>query len=362
MRKRIAELDIIRAVAAFAVVMIHVTASPMVMLPTDSRSFFLYSFINQWSRFSIPAFVLITGLVLFYTYGQREPFKTGEFLVKRLQAIAIPYLVWTVIYMIWRSRIEASWPQFWPNLALAIPRGTAMYQLYFIVLIFQFYLLFPLIRPLGRSRWLGLAVGGALLFQFLLMWDTYYGLFTQHLTAPWAVDILRWRDRLFPWWLGYFIAGLFLASRIDQALELARRYVWPLLALTGGLLTWVMVEYMQAMAQPGMTVGFAATGFRPSAYLYSIVAVVALLGFGGWSLGRGDGWLNRILLEFGKHSFGIFLVHPLLLDLTERALRPLALTPSLHLLLISPVVLVGSYLFSRVAAALPFGHLIVGRA
>lgn len=362
MRKRIAELDILRAVAAFAVVMIHVTASPLSTLPVNSRSFFWYSLLNQWSRFSIPAFVLITGLVLCYTYGQREGFKPGEFLVKRLQAIAIPYLVWTVIYMLWRTRVEGSWAKLPENLAWSVIRGNAMYQLYFIVLIFQYYLLFPLIRPLARSRWLGITTVVALGIQALLMWDTYYGLFTPQVTTPWLVELLKWRDRLFPWWMGYFMAGLWIATKLDGILAISRRYAAALLALSGALLAWMMQEYLQAMTQPGMTVGFAATGFRPTAFLYALAAIVALLGFGGWTLKREAAWPNRILLELGKHSFGIFLIHPLVLELSVRLLRPMNLTPSIHLVAVSTIVMAGSYALARLLAALPFGHHIVGRA
>lgn len=361
MRKRIAELDILRAVAAFAVVIIHVTASPMVTLPRDSRSFLWYSLANQWSRFSIPAFVLITGLVLFYGYGRRAEFNAGEFMAKRLNAIAIPYLLWTLAYMVWRTTVEAAWPRFVPNLLLAIFRGTAMYQLYFIVLIFQFYLLFPVVRPLARSRWLTAATLAALAVQAVLMWDTYYGGFTTHITARWLVDLLVWRDRLFPWWMGYFMVGVWLGANIDQALAFARRYVWWLLGASAALLGWMMLEYNRAVANPAVTVGFAATGFRPSAFVYSLVAVIGLLGFGGWVIER-ENWLKGLLMELGKHSFGIFLIHPAVLLVAEKVLQRLHLVPSIHLVVITAAVMTGSYAAARLIAALPFGHWIVGRS
>ncbi len=357
MPKRITELEILRAAAAFAVVIIHVTANPMVTLPVTSRSFFLYSLLNQWSRFSIPAFVLITGLVLTHTYGRVANFDLATFLRKRLQGIFVPYLAWTLFYLLWRARVEgfAALPG---RLLPSLIQGTGMYQLYFIVLIFQFYLLFPLLRPLLRSRWLGWAVAAAVLFQFALMWDTFYGLF--HFSSPAALAVLRWRDRLFPWWLGYFMLGTWLAVHIDALLAWTRRYAAGLLLAAGGILAVMMVEYMRLMQQPGMSVGFAATGFRPTAYLYALVATVGLLGLGGWLLGRKDR-PAACLLEMGRHSFGIFLVHPFVLDLTMRFTAPLNLTPTLYLGLVSAVVLTLSYAAARLLAALPFGHWLVGR-
>lgn len=358
MRKRIGELEILRAVAAFAVVMIHVTASPLATLPTTNRSFFLYSLINQWSRFSIPAFVLITGIVLFHTYGRRAEFNAREFYTKRLQAIAIPYLLWSLFYLIWRARVEGNWAQLPQNLASSLVRGNAMYQLYFIVLILQYYALFPLIRLIGRSRWLLPTTAAALLIQFILMWDTYHGLFTQQITLPWLVDLLKWRDRLFPWWIGYFMTGTLIAAYLEHFLAAARRYLWPVVGTAAALFAWMMVEYMQTVVRPGVSVGFAASGFRPSAYLYSLAVILALLAVGGWVL-RHRSIVERVLLEYGKHSFGIFLVHPFLLDLTVRLLG--SMTPMQYLAVVSPVVLVGSYLFSRVVSAIPRGHWVVGR-
>jgi len=329
----------------------------MVTLPVTSRSFFLYSLLNQWSRFSIPAFVLITGLVLTYSYGRNGSFDLVAFLRKRLQAIIVPYLAWTVFYLLWRGRVEG-FSTIPGKILPSIIQGSGMYQLYFIVLIAQFYLLFPLIRPLLRGKWLGWAVVAAFAFQFALMWDTFYGLF--HFSSPTALSILRWRDRLFPWWLGYFMLGTWLAVHLDAVLAWTRRYAAGFLLLAGGLLTWMMIEYTRLMQQPGMSVGFAATGFRPTAYLYALVATVGLLGLGGWLLAY-EGRPTRLLLEVGKHSFGIFLIHPFVLDLTMRFVTPLGLSPTPYLVLVTAVVMVVSYVGARLLAALPYGHLLVGR-
>lgn len=366
MPSRVYELDVLRAVSAVAVVLIHVTATPMVTLPVDSPSFFATSLVNQWSRFSIPAFVLITGVVLYHQYGRQaagdggqSTFDTRRYLYRRFQAIGVPYLVWTALYLLFRAPIEGSWAQLPANLVTAAIQGTAMYQLYYIVLVFQFYLLFPLIRGLGSSRRLGWIVAAALLVQGVLMWDTFYGLFTNQISTPWLVGLLRFRDRLFPWWIGYFAVGAWIAANLRTVLAATRRLLWPLTGVAAALLAWMMAEYMGLMAQGG-SVGFAASGFRPTAYLYSLAAVFALLGLGGWVTER-DNRLSRLLLSLANHSFGIFLVHPLVLEVVLRLLRPVSLSPAPYLLLVSTAVLIGSYWLSRGIAALPFGHWVVGR-
>lgn len=360
MKNRIAELDVVRAVAAVAVVMIHVTAAPLVSYPVDSPSFLAYSLINQWSRFSIPAFVLLSGLALELAYGREKSVNWGRYFARRLRSVGVPYLIWCAVYVLFRTRVEGTWGQLPERYLRSVVDGTAMYHLYFIVLIFQFYLLYPLLRPLARSRWLGPATAVALVLNGFLMWDAYYGFLLDQAGPAWMQSVLRWRFQLFPWWAGYFMAGLWMASQRDHLVAWTRRWLWPLLGASCGLFGWMMVEYMGVMTR-GAAVGFAASGFRPSAYLYSLAATASLIGLGNWLIVM-CGLIGRAVLAFGRHSFGIYLVHPLLLEFAVRVLQPLGLPPAPYLVVISLGVLAGSYLFTWAVARFPFGRWIVGRA
>lgn len=355
-RPRLGSLDSLRALAALAVLIIHTTASPLVMLPRDSESFLVASLANQWARFSIPAFVLITGIVLAYGYGPAKEFKAGTYLWKRIKAILPSYLIWSVGYMLFRAYVERNWSDLPAKTGTALFAGTAMYQLYFIVLIFQFYLFFMLVRPLLQKSWFNWVVVGALLFQAFLMADTYYGwVHPSGTVMTWAYT---WRDRLFPWWIGYFFLGAWL-GRTPALLESLRRWRWP---VTGGallLLGWMMVEYIGKVKDPTISIGFAASGFRPTAYLYSIVAVVAILGWGG-QLAMGEGRLRLFLDSMGRHSFGIYLIHPLFLWALDRFLIPLHLHPVAYLGLVTSALLALSWGATWVVQRFPGGRLVMG--
>src|SRR6266567_2035321 len=49
-------------------------------------------------HFTRQAFFALTGFVLIYQYGRRQPLNTRAFWRKRFPLVGIPYLAWSVIY------------------------------------------------------------------------------------------------------------------------------------------------------------------------------------------------------------------------------------------------------------------------
>lgn len=98
MKKNIVELNVVKAVAILAVLLIHVSADPRIHVPWGSASAPFYMVANQLSMFAVPVFIMINGLVLFYRYHDDWNFPQAiQFYKKRLKFIVIPYLVWSAI-------------------------------------------------------------------------------------------------------------------------------------------------------------------------------------------------------------------------------------------------------------------------
>src|SRR5438105_649855 len=66
-KPKIVEIDIIRAIAILAVVVIHGTSNA-VMLPLGTVSQAVFFAVNRLSHFTVPVFIWVSGLVLFYSY------------------------------------------------------------------------------------------------------------------------------------------------------------------------------------------------------------------------------------------------------------------------------------------------------
>ena len=81
-RPKLTEIDIIRAIAIIAVLVIHGT-SGATQLPLGTGSHAVFFILNKASLFTVPLFIWISGVVLFYTYYDRwEPGNVAGFLDK----------------------------------------------------------------------------------------------------------------------------------------------------------------------------------------------------------------------------------------------------------------------------------------
>jgi len=152
-KPKLLELDIVRAFAILAVLFIHNTSEATVELPVGSVSQAAYLSINKFSNFAVPVFIFISGLVLFYRYIDDWSGKQAvTFYLKRVKQVLFPYLIWSVVYYLYNqwiydpSRLHFDGKEFLDLL----PWADASYHLYFMIIIVQFYLIFPLLVWLCR--------------------------------------------------------------------------------------------------------------------------------------------------------------------------------------------------------------------
>ena len=141
--KRIEELDFTRIIAMIAVITIHVTSAYIgyqsnILVMGMNVAFIL----NQLTRLAVPLFILLSGTSLGLSANDDS---YRGFLHKRLTKIGIPYLAWTAVYIIYNNHSDLSAINF-RSVLRTVLLGQAAPHLYFVVIIFQFYLIFPFLR------------------------------------------------------------------------------------------------------------------------------------------------------------------------------------------------------------------------
>ena len=115
-------------------------------------------------------------MVLFYNTG--DDLHYGQFMRKRVKDVILPYVVWSVIYFILAPR---NWTAFgWqdlPDLALKLITGKTASHFWYIIMLIQFYVFFPLFlrairyvvhRYKARGRMIALLISGIV---FLILAD-----------------------------------------------------------------------------------------------------------------------------------------------------------------------------------------------
>jgi len=300
---RHAGADALRAVAAVAVICVHTTHWALQDTGADRAVWYGTTLLV---RFCVPAFVLLSGLVLAYRYGAER--LGGAFLIRRVRRSLVPWLAWAPVFCIadlfWTGEIRmnpGSVGDWW-----SLGGG----HLYYLILVPQLYLLM-VVWP--RHRRTAATLAAALL-------AVQVGLDTFRLYAPlggavWAQAVLNHGFEQFPYWIGYFAAGVAAGRFLRMRRSLP---AWPFalaVPLSAFLLLWVD---RAGMASPLYADGTGAF-LRPLMVPY-VLAVCGACIFGLPALLARLPRLDRATALVSRYSLGIYVVHPLLLAAFGRLL------------------------------------------
>jgi len=310
-KPRIEYLDFYRAFAILAVIMIHVTSFPLIQTDQSSWQHFFYFILNSSSQFAVPAFLFLSGLVLFYNY-----YNTGHgmgwvatFYRKRLLYIVIPYFVWSLFYYLFlqyaaHGNALLNMDQFFVKLVT----GNNYAHLYFFIIIIQFYVLFPalvhFVQRYKLEKWL-------ILFAFVF--HVIFFIINNHWLHFQRTGVL-----FFSYFL-QFCAGAYAGMNFEHASRTLVRYKWVIAVLyVGGSLLYIFAGKIYYQWIP------ALLPYKP--YLNQIIyfgftlAASAFLLVLANRIYRADSmaWAKRALNSIGTATFVIFLVHPFFLALWRR--------------------------------------------
>lgn len=296
-------VDLVRVLTFASVIAVHTvaTVNPPDSVPAGGAVMLLH--------FTREAFFVLTAFVLMHRY--RDRLLAGPFWRHRFWLIGAPYAIWTIIY----SGLSLITTPLAPGAALIqlgrnLLTGTACYHLYFLIVTMQFYLLFPAFRRLllltrGRHHWL--LAGGAVAQVAINA-----GL---HVAQPSGIAEKLWHyDGSFVGsYVFYLLLGGVVALHIDRAQAWVRAH--PLAVVVALLLTGAAAEgwYLRSVGT-GVPALVASDVFQAVMVPWCVAVITALFTLGvAWTARRGTGLASRAILIGSDRSFGVFLVHPMLL-------------------------------------------------
>jgi surface polysaccharide O-acyltransferase-like enzyme len=338
----------LRAVATVLVVVIHTTHWP--------PSAVLFDDLDQLSRLAVPAFMLLTGVLLSYQYGA-APLRTREFLSRRFSRSLVPWLAWAPVYTLTGWFLTGDPQHSVIGVVNFIIYGAG--HLWFLLLIPQMYLLY-LVWPRRNLWWWAAA---AMLVQTLLCVYRLYG--------PMPIGVLEqfflWHGfQLLPFWIGYFAVGLAAGRSLATRSEPERVRWGPVLAagavaaLSGSLL--IALTYTSA-PHGGFAQGTGAF-LLPQEPLF-VISVAVLVWLTGRSVVAQGGRLATVLRVLSENSLGIYILHPIIIFAIGRRIGGL-LSPGLPVsfvgfLLLTAGGLVAATLISILLSATPLAPTLGAR-
>ncbi len=310
-------------------------------------------------HFTRLAFFALTGFVLVYQYARR-PFTATSFWRRRFALVGIPYVVWSVFYWayalylgIWHLSIgQALW-----QLVVELATGNAWYQMYFLLVTMQVYLLFPLIMKLlnateGYHKWV-LAVCAVL--QVVFMWlFVHPPVLTGFLADVWG--------RIYVVVIAYplfVMLGAVAAWHLDAVSQAVRRFgPWIVTAtVVATLLT--ELDYLRG-THNGIPPMQASNIFLPHMIVFFVLVIAGQYTVSCWwaSRRRPDSFASRAVSYGSDRSFAVFLLHPLALQILAPYILPweagigMLWTTAIVYLLVLAMSLAGAEITRRVPGSM----------
>lgn len=346
-------IDNLRGICMLGVIGIHIGS-----LALAPNNFTLYLLLEILSRYSVPSFFFISGYGLACTdkgllNGSRLNYI--DFMKKRLRGAGLPYLSWSLFYMLYFWLILppgfVSWNPL--HVAYVLFFGLGCYHLYFMVILLWFYASYPLWRRLLRIIiHQNIPFMLVLLFIFQLAfnwWTTHPGLNT----AGWSVlakNLFDYRLNYLPLhYLLIFISGGLAACYWQKFIALLRRYSVIVCLIFAASVVWDVQSCYEAVTDKGYTLIDLANTYHqlsPQGLCYTVGSLLFFCLALDWleRKAQSEGSLAKPFYKaisiLSAYSMLIYFVHPLLLDWLSSAYNHFGIIMTVKKVALSYILLV----------------------
>jgi peptidoglycan/LPS O-acetylase OafA/YrhL len=254
------------------------------------------------------AFLFVSACMLAYSVRDLPGVDHRTFWRRRFALVAVPYLCWTVIYFCVGLPSEHGSARA-DTLHLLYLFGTGYYQLYYLLVLLEFYALFPLLlvllrRTAGHHGLLLLASGAA---QVVLVSTMHWGLAPAWMRGYWATrEVTSYQF--------YLIGGMVVAMHLDEVHAWLCTHVR--LIVVGTLAAALAAEawYYLAADHVASWLGSSSDPFQPIVIPFNIGAIACIYLIGVALVHRRRSKRTRAVVQSGSdNSYGVYLAQVLFL-------------------------------------------------
>lgn len=327
----IQEVFLLRLVACFTVVWIHSISVTYIQFPLSDRAVLAVQTFQIMFMYATPIFVCISELLLAHAYKDQMP---KSFWLKRVKYILAPFFAMAFLYAFFQHPTDSLslWSRFLDMVLLGKWHG------YFIMIIFQFYLLHQLFIRWVKNRWMVPILLVSFIINFLYLWKpptvlpfgiTYY--------VP------------FVGWIFYFTVSYYVGRNLEAFRRGVKRYQYLIFA--GVALSLCTVLYLKGSGEL-----FSTSSKRPDVMIYTVLMFCFLF----W-IGMKVRRMPRWILWISRFSFGIYLFHPLVHHRMMKPWLPIDLPMPLYAVILFTAGILLPVALTWLISQIPLGSYLVGK-
>lgn len=339
-------IDAIRFIASFGIVLIHVAADVIAQYhKVPLFDWWSVHFLDGLVRGFVCLFFMVSGALLLMPSEQ----SIGDFFKKRLNRILIPFLVWSVLYLVWKKYLlqaDFSWSEGFSRIA----KNQVHFHLWFFYALIGIYLVTPILRIFVRYA------KPAHILYFVGLWFVLASIW------PFAQDFskifLGFKPEFYlpvgmaQGMIGYFVLGYYLRAMAPGKIE--KYATWAAfitlgICLAGTYAVCLKTGYYHVLfyenTAPNVAI-YAAALFlmakQAAPYLENLTPRV-----------------KSVLAELAKGSLGVYLMHPIVMEAVEKGrlgfkISPLENSSALTVLAATTVIYLISLAVTLVVLRIPF--------
>lgn len=331
--------------------MLHIAAPFSVSMELHGiKWWWVGNIFNSATRWSVPVLILITGKLMLDNKREEEIF---TFLRKRLVKVVIPLVAWSFIYILLVNKLNIEWgSQFVLSFLKKLYLGNVHIHLWYLYMIVGLYLITPIIKPYINN------VKKDNLIYFIVIWFIANGIigFSEKFTGY----SLAFNLSFFHWSIGYFILGFILGKYDLSKVQEGIIYILGFL----GLVATIYGSYLITKFNNGIIIDHGYSYYAPNV-IFTSVAVFLMGKKIDWYKLIGDNKLiNKIIKSLSSTSFGIYLVHLLVLRVISSGylgitINPASFNPVLSIPLVSIITFIISHFIVVILQKIPLLKMIV---
>ncbi len=290
------EINYVRGVAILAVISIHVSAY-FTRMDTITNLTIFYITIDTVSKFAVPAFIFVTGFVLYNKY--KADINTKIFYEKRFYSIIPQYITISTFYLIASYLLGEAADWNFLSIISKYATGRAFFHLWFFRLIIEIYIICP--YAIKLYNYCKLKEKTNLLLMAALLASGIYPYIHTGKMAPLLIFI----NYLFYLFCGmYILENRHLIDKVASKKYLILQSVIIFAGTLQGINMYTKSYFQQSFLH------FPAIVSNILNPLYNIVFILEILYIVRWI---SNNYKMNILEKIGSQSFAIYLLHAIVL-------------------------------------------------
>jgi surface polysaccharide O-acyltransferase-like enzyme len=334
-------INYIRVIATISVLFLHVAAEiPTLYGEVPINTWWIGNLVDSSVRFCVPLFIMISGALLL---GKKM--NTIDFLKKRVTRVLFPFLFWSFVYIAVNVlfKLYTGKEIYILEYVLKQLRYGSANHLWFVYMILGLYLFIPILNV-----WINNSTPNDLKYYLIIWLITLFSALPFQLVFGFNIDLYY-----FSGFLGYLILGYYLSKLNIKITKFSKANLY-FIYFTGFIITSLGTYYLTQKE----------LSFNESLYEY-LTPNVMLMSVAVFLLIKDtmvtNKFLTKVIFLINKYSYGIFLIHILVLILLRKLSFYWAfLNPALSIPLVVAVCLSISLAIVYVTNKIPFGKYISG--